>query len=54
MCGISFTQVVQLVAQKLTSTTLPRNCSVLDVCPFSSVYATVGAFSALPTLWKVK
>jgi hypothetical protein len=35
--GISATQVVQLVAQKFTSTTWPLSVSVLSFCPSSRV-----------------
>jgi hypothetical protein len=41
ICGISWTQVVQLVAQKLIRTTLPFSWSVLERVPSSRVYPTL-------------
>src|SRR5690606_25605328 len=44
--GICLTQVTQLVAQNLTSTTLPRRSCMLDVLPSMLVKATSGAIGA--------
>ncbi|KAG1290122.1 hypothetical protein G6F63_017012 [Rhizopus arrhizus] len=41
--GICFTQVTQLVAQNLTSTTLPRRSCIEKVLPSSVVNVTSGA-----------
>ena len=41
--GISATQVVQLVAQKLTNTTLPRKSALRRVEPSSSTKVEAGA-----------
>jgi len=41
--GISATQVTQLVAQKLTSVTLPRSCCVVVLEPSSSTNCELGA-----------
>ena len=43
MSGISATQVVQLVAQKLTRVTLPRSCAVVWLEPSSSTKVDSGA-----------
>ena len=43
MSGISATQVVQLVAQKLTSVTLPCKPWVLVVLPSSKTNSEAGA-----------
>lgn len=43
ICGISATQVVQLVAQKLTNVTFPRNCEVLVCEPSSKTKLDSGA-----------
>ena len=37
ICGISCTQVVQVVAQKFTSTTLPRSAAKSVLRPSSNV-----------------
>ena len=42
ICGISFTQVTQEVAQKFTSTTLPRRSLVLIDSPVSVRNCTSG------------
>src|SRR5690606_30057879 len=44
--GICLTQVTQLVAQNLTSTTLPRRSCMLKVLPSMVVKATSGAGAA--------
>ena len=46
ICGISCTQLVQLVAQKFTRTTCPRSAASSEMRPSSNVYVTSGAISA--------